>query len=421
MKSVHFLFLSPKSISYLYVVLLFIFPSFFGYMSLGTGQLVYLLFIIGYMCISLLISFPPYNLTCTYALKNIIFLFVLISLLYTLTLLVCSIRSAVSYRDFFEPIRPLIYLFCFIYPLVIIEKDIRHNEQLIFFIRFIVLGIASLDLLKFNFSLIPLISLYSPFEYNTINYIRFSGTFGFCYNYGYILLFFLAYTLLEKKQSTVNYIYILAFVSLIVLTGSRAVFLGLFMLFLIYIIFFLKKKSSSLLFLLFFVLFIPIIYNILKDMDVPLVTSTIGYIERLFFALSGEVADGSLNTRQSQLEKAYSYFMKSPLLGNGPLKENTDPIEILLGYYFSSWGILGSGAYFLLIFYFGYLAKKCFNSFSSFIRTYSKANFIWILLIPIVGMSTPITDQVRVFNFFFFIQGIQYILYYHYKNEIFSE
>lgn len=45
------------------------------------------------------------------------------------------------------------------------------------------------------------------------------------------------------------------------------------------------------------------------------------------------------------------------------------------------------------------------------IGSFSKANFIWILCSFIIGLSTPITDQIRVSQFFFLIQGIQFKLY----------
>lgn len=126
----------------------------------------------------------------------------------------------------------------------------------------------------------------------------------------------------------------------------------------------------------------------------------IQYVERLIDAIFGDGGDGSLDTRQGQLDMALSYLNQNVLLGAGPLKGSNEPIEMLIGYYLSSWGILGFMSYVILIFIFLRISFKCSYSSNFAIANFSKANFLWILTIPVVGMSSPITDQVRVFNLF---------------------
>lgn len=163
--------------------------------------------------------------------------------------------------------------------------------------------------------------------------------------------------------------------------------------------------------LLTIVLFIAI-YNLLKIVDAPIVNSTLQYVERLVEAIFGDGSDGSYDTRQNQFSLALSYFSQNYLFGIGSMKDSNEPIEMLLGYYLSSWGIVGTMVYLALIIYF---LKVAYYSFTHASLTddiaFSKANVIWLLTIPVVGMSTPITDQIRVFNLFFIIQGLQFSLY----------
>lgn len=397
-----------RSVKLFFTVILF-FPSFFGYMSLGTGQLIYLVFT-SFMLMNIMLAYGSFNANFTF---KAIVPFVILSVLYWLTLSISSIYGNISFRDYLEPFRPLIYLLYFIFPIVLFYSDVL----IVLFLRKLLFICALLDIIKFSPLFVPFLKLYSPFEFGEINYIRVAGTFGFCYNYGYILLFFFLYTLSEKIILKKKTIYLLILFVLILGTGSRSIIVTFFTSVFLYLLFFTKGFFRKILYLLLSLLFVFVLYFSLKDIDSPIIESTIGYTERLFLALFDGGSDGSLVTRQSQFDIVLDNLRQNPFIGNGPLKKISDPIEILIGYYLSSWGIIGTICYVVLILSFLFYSYKCIKLSDNFVSAFSKANFLWLLLLPIAGMSSPLVDQVRVFNIFFLIQGLQYSFYRNSKYQ----
>lgn len=95
---------------------------------------------------------------------------------------------------------------------------------------------------------------------------------------------------------------------------------------------------------------------------------------------------------------------------SGPTKDEL-PIEMQLGYYVSSWGICGLIIFIILQFcFFDSAIKGALSNKKDYLYKFSKSNAIWIISSFIVGMSTPITDQIRVFQIYFIIQGYQYAI-----------
>ena len=393
------------------LVLIVFFPSFFGYTSLGTGQLIYLMFVLLFLLIIYLLN---RRTKISSAISPVFITLYLQSFLFLLTLLFNGFHSVPIYRDYFEPFRPVIYAFFFSCPLLL---DYDKTDLILFFRKLMLLSVF-LDIIKFLPVAFPLLCLYSPFEFNSINYVRFSGSFGFCYNFGFIMLFLFAFSLLEKSTKRSKLLKSLSIALLIFFTGSRSIIAAFFFLLFVYCIVYVKGVHRKLGYIIVFCVGIAFAYLFLKSINVPFVDMIIQYVERLIDAIFGDGGDGSLDTRQGQLDMALSYLNQNVLLGAGPLKGSNEPIEMLIGYYLSSWGILGFMSYVILIFIFLRISFKCSYSSNFAIANFSKANFLWILTIPVVGMSSPITDQVRVFNLFYIIQGLKAVLYIKMSNKI---
>lgn len=398
-------FLSIKAL----LSIIIFFPSFFGYLSLGTGQIMYLAIIFSFLVILYIYS-PLKKLDNS--VRIILALFFIQITSYTLTLSISVIQGNASLRDYFEICRPFIYCSFFLCPLLI-NSDIT----IIPYIRKILIFSTILDIIKFIPIFYPILRFYSPFEFNTVNYIRFSGTFGFCYNYGFIMLFFFLYSIFNKNESQrKKMIYITLLGICILLTGSRSVIAAFFLCIGLFYIFQVSGITRKLKYISFTIILFTALYLILKEIDTPIINATLQYVERLFNTIFGEGSDASLDTRQNQLDLALSYLSQNYLLGIGSMKNVNEPIEMLFGYYLSAWGILGTLIYLSIIIYFLIIARKCFDS-PSYYSNFSKANFLWIISIPLIGMSSPITDQVRVFNIFYFIEGLQFLIYTKLQNE----
>ncbi len=398
-----------KTVLLLFLILYF--PTFWGYTSLGTGQLIYLFAII-------VLTLPFFLETKSYRfpLPTIYKLFFLWSLTYIATLAIQPfINNEIILKDFSDILRPLFYLYFFIIGYVL---GIKLEKSYFLVTSVVVLTLLSFifDILKFNESFQAITNLYAVFEYGELNYIRYSGTFGFCYNFGFVCLFGYAIALTFYSHKAITF-----FVSCIVmmLIGSRSVILAFIIVTLLY--FFVFSKISALkktIIIPIVIALIIFLYIVAVTWEIPVVSDSIKYSERLINALSGKEADGSLGTRSGQLAVAIERLLKSILFGVGPAKNNY-PIEIQLGYYLSSWGIIGTIVFVSIQLNFFVVAARGLKLKDSFISKFSTANLLWLISALIVGMSTPITDQIRVFQLYFLIQGYQYGIirpYRHYKS-----
>lgn len=395
------------SVSFRILLFLIVFtPSFFGYVSLGLGQIIYLTIVLVYLFFLYVFS-PKRKLNR--AISFFLSLFLLQSLCYLITLLFAVLNGHASYRDYFEPFRPLIYCSFFLCPLVICIND----KKIILYLRRLIVCSMIFDLIKFLPFGYLLLRFYTPFEFDSLNYLRFSSVFGFCYNFGFLALLLFFYSWFHKENAlTYRYGYVILFAIGILLTGSRSVIAAFLWAIGISYLLYVKGVGRKIRYTLWTIVLFIALYNVLKTIDAPIVTSTLQYVERLVDAMFGDGSDGSYDTRQNQFSLALSYFSQNYLFGIGSMKGSNEPIEMLLGYYLSSWGIVGTMVYLALMVYF--LKIAYYSSTHALIKddiAFSKANMIWILTIPVVGMSTPITDQVRVFNLFYIVQGLQFLLY----------
>lgn len=381
-------------------IITFVFPTFWGYLSIGIGQIMYLL--VTALASSLFII----NRRIVFPRISKIFFFLFIA--YSITLSLNMPKGLISLKDYTDIVRPFFYIYFFSIPLIV---GFRKTDlpKIIKCVVTCSLVIVVIDLLKFVVGADPIIKLYALWERDSLNYYRFAGTFCYCYNYGFIIIFCLVWLLYSKVKHYKTLVGVCAIILLA--TGSRSVYLAAF---LTIIIFFFRSKRPLIFkvsFCIIFVFSLIIIYNLIKIYEIPYLSSSVSYVENLVLALQGESNDGSLSTRTSQLNRALGILGSNPLIGGGPQKETSAPIEFQIGYYLSSWGLLGTFIFLcsMLLFYLmAYRASKCSNSQ---ISNFSKANLLWIVSSFIVGMSTPITDQIRVFHIFYLIQGMQYVLY----------
>lgn len=386
--------------------ILFLFPTCWGYLSIGQGQLFFLISTFVLVSVSLVryrgqIKFPRAAL--------MIFGTLLLYYLFSLNVNASFLgNKTISFRDYSDVLRPLFYLFYFSVPCFL---GFTASSLKSFVKSFIVLslGILLFDAIKFMPRFEPYLKLYTLFEPGTLNYIRFSGTFCFCYNYGFIILFNFALCLYGKFRY--RYFVAMAYVLLLLSVGSRSVMIACVVLVLGYYYFSSRAVWKK-------IAIIPmlfgggvLLYLLVQWVEIPIISDSVEYAERLIQALSGEAQDGSFNTRSAQLDRVLTLFNQSPIVGNGPLKEEIIPIEIQMGYYLSAWGLFGLLLFLGMMAAFFVWAHRTSRSSDPMVSTFSKANRLWILSSFFVGMSTPITDQMRVFQIFYLVQGVQYVLY----------
>lgn len=392
------------------------FPTFWGYLSPGTGQLLYTL---GTIILTLPILFKIKAIKHNMPLV-IPGLFIIWVMSYLATLAFGAFNTqghgVVTWRDFTDVVRPLFYFYFFILGYVLN----RNNYDVFFFVKVLmVLMTLSLlfDVLKFNTSLQNLMKLYTLFDAGSLNYIRYSGTFCYCYNFGFIILFVYGclLTFYRRKILTFTFCAILT-----MLIGSRSIIIAFAVVSIVYFIISPIKRYKKIISLPIMLIVISGICLAAQTWEIPVLSDSYQYAERLYLTLTGTASDGSLSSRNDQWDIALSRFIQSPLLGVGPIKGDVI-IEIQLGYYLSSWGILGTGIFLSVMFAFLIAAIKGCRIDDTAIRNFSLANILWIVSSFFVGMSTPIIDQIRVFQLFFIIQGYQLSLVFKskYKRRIF--
>ncbi len=378
------------------------FPTFWGYVSIGTGQLIYLI-------VSILGTIPVFLSLRAFKipLPDVTPLFLLWSFSYLTTLVIQPILGHhIIPKDFTDALRPVIYLYFFILGFVF-GKRLSLTKSFVNIIVILICVSLIFDIIKFFESFQLITKLYAVFEYGYLNYIRYSGTFGYCYNFGFVLIFIYCYCILSFPFK--SFIFIGGCIAML-LVGSRSV-LAAYMVVNI-ILFFTSSIPSykKILIVPIIVLFIWVMYFIGTSWEIPVISDSIQYAERLYDTISGTAVDGSYDVRSSQKDKALLRFIESPIFGVGPTKDEL-PIEMQLGYYVSSWGICGLIIFIILQFcFFDSAIKGALSNKKDYLYKFSKSNAIWIISSFIVGMSTPITDQIRVFQIYFIIQGYQYAI-----------
>lgn len=388
-----------------YIGLIILFPSFFGYLSIGTSQMIFISMCCG---AGLYILFTHSKNTYPLPLRKLMIMMLLQLICYSLTILTNSIATFghITVQDTTDLMRPMIYLLYFSIPVLL-----RYDS--ISCIKIIFIGMAIgvvFDFIKFIPSFYPIIKLYTHLDPNGLNYARFNGTFTYCYSFGFIALFLLAYSL--NACYKYRFPSIILIFTVIFLTGSRSIILGAFILIFLKILFFGGSGIDRIRSLIIIGFVVTIFYFIISSLDIPMVQSILKLLERGYDSISGEANDPSFNTRNDQIGRAMRNFYLNPLFGVGPQKGIQEPIENLMGYYISSWGLAGSLCYLIIWSFFLYNSYKCAVIQNDAIKTFSRANFLWLLLVPIGGMSAPITEGIRLAPLYYLIQGTQGVFYY---------
>lgn len=292
--------------------------------------------------------------------------------------------------DIMEILRPIIYFLSFLLPVMIFQPYVRKYglyyytdffEKIVFFSSFI-------EFFKYLDPLKQFFYLYTPFEFGSINYIRLSGFTGFAYAYAWILLICIILNAF-KTNGRVSFRFL--YYSLILIgTGSRT---GIFALFLLYFLLFLLLKRMRLR-LFFLVIFILLSVLLLYKLEIPVFVTGVDYAVRLVQTFLGNAGDGSLQSRQAQMNKALIRFYESPLFGTASNKTNNVPIENFYFHHLGTWGFLGLVLYLLWL--------SCFRIY--LVTKEKKQIFAFIIGISfVICFSSPIFDQVRIFNIFYAI------------------
>ena len=402
-------FSKHRYISYC-LIFYFICPTFWGYINVSEGQLLYNL-------LTIVISYAPLLVLRKSTIPAVpLLLFGSLFLAYCTTLSINQITSGggINPKDYTDILRPVFYIAFFSIPLFInyrprYLKDTLHTFFLIAF------GVLVLDLIKFVPAFYPVMRLYSVFQPLSLNYVRFSGTFSYCYNYGYVLIFPFVFLLLYGQHKLIK---LFLFLTIAILIGSRSVLLAFSV---VLILLFLNSDTPIIKkvgVLITAPIILMIILTILRLLEIDFIQDILDNIEKLYNALTGESDDGSLHTRNNELALALDRFFSNPLFGGGPMKNSDHVIEIQLGYYLSAWGIIGILLFLSLNAFFFINAYRCRTDSDPIISIFSRANCYWIFAAFIVGMSTPTTDQIRVFQIYYLIQGIQYSIYKYRHNVI---
>jgi hypothetical protein len=374
----------------IYLFAIFFTPSFFGYISLNLGQMIYLSI---FFSISIIFSLPFLCYGKIVNIKTSLQISLLIFICYTISTIFNFNLNKPKANDVIEIYRPLIYFFSFFFSIIILRQYVEETgalkcldciDNLIFYSSFIEF-LKYIDITK-NF-----FYMYTPFPYGSINYMRLSGFTGFAYSYAWILLIGMIFCIV-KSQGRIQFRFI--YYSLLVcLTGSRSGLLSLVVLYVFLSLSF--KEIKKQLFYLFIGL--SLLIGCLYFFDIPIVVISVDYIIGLILAFLGKGDDGSLATRSIQIMEALKRFYDSPLYGSGSNKMINPTIENFYFHHLATWGIAGLVLYFFWLYSFTfYLSSK-----------YAKKIFFLILLVScLISFSTPIFDQIRIFNIFYAIVAI---------------
>ncbi|GAB6393522.1 MAG: O-antigen ligase family protein [Treponematales bacterium] len=373
---------TKTSAAKLYLFVVFFTPSFIGYIGLNSGQLLYLLvyFVVSGCLAIRYIQRRVVNANAVLLLSLLLFLHYTASTVLNFDVLII--------RDFIEIFRPLIYYLSFLLSLMILtpfvmkhggRKCLDYMDNLVFCFSFI-------EFLKFIRPMEKLFWAYLPVPFGHINYVRFSGVTGFSYSYAWLLIVCIIYNAVKTNGKISVRVFYYSF--LLLLTGSRS---GMATLFVVYCCLFIlfKKIRIRLLALLGAAAFLV---WLLYTLEVPIVVTSVDYILRLIQAFLGKTDDGSLSTRQGQVYIALERFNESPLYGTASNKSQDKTIENFYFHHLAAWGIVGLLCYLLWLCSFRlYVSGK-----------QEKTIFALVILMSLViSFSTPIFDQVRIFNIFY--------------------
>jgi len=385
-------------------------PTFSHILGTHTGQLVYTILVV-FLEISLIIVS---KLNISYLIIKPIFISMYFTFYFACVTLF-NYQNLLSISDIIDILRPLLYLLFFLFPLVvqINEKDFK---KLFLFIVKLILVASLLDFFSFFHPLEFLLGLYRPSHYGDFNYFRFSGTFGYAYNYAFILIFFIIYYIKTNASFfTVNSFILFLLVVYSILTGSRTSIASLILIILLFYI----LQNYNIISICFKIakltFFILVTLLILNYLEFHFFEKIFDYIFRLILFSQGESADGAASTRINQLTNGLLYLTPSNMLfGIGPSKTLLPIMESMYPTYLVKWGVIGIFSYFSLLFSLYYSSKVKQGFVKDIMISYRGL----IIVIFIFGFSTSPTDQVKLYNFFYLLSGYVYLFKINYLNTV---
>ena len=372
----------------IYLCFIVLFPCFFGYLGLNTGQMLYLL-VVTLIPVFEFITDSTF-FTEIVDVKNIqyVIIFLLLCCEYFISTIMNFGINSYFLGDFIEILRPIVYLWTYISSLLVMKPVVKQKGCDYVFDLFenIVFAFSIFEFLKFFRPAFPFFALYSPFSFGSINFIRMSGTTGFAYSYAWILGICLFLNVRKHQKMNFKSVY---YILLILLTGSRTGAMSLVCVLFFIFIFYRKSRRTIIL----SAIFISALIIFLYAMNVEVVKISIDYIIRLVKALLlGKGSDGSLSTRTRQNQIAMQNFDNHMLLGIASNKAQNITIENFYFHHLRNWGILGIILYVICLFVFYFQTPK----------EYKKLIFIIIFTGLIISFSSPIFDQIRNFNIMYF-------------------
>jgi hypothetical protein len=372
----------------LYLIIILFTPSFFGYMALQNGQKIYLLiyFIFSIFFSMFYLKNKIYNILFPIAISFFI------SFHYSISTII-NYENNINFSDFYEVARPIIYCLSLLFSIIILGPFVKKIGvwECLKFIENIIFFYSFFEFLKFiNFTKYYFY-LFTPFSYNSTNYIRFFGTTGFAYNYAWLLMVCIIFNAI-RTEGKIGFRFIY-FSFLVILTGSRS---GIFTLFVLYFLLFVYIKKIRIRLLFEFIIAFLIGF-ILYGIKIPVITRSVNLFIRLINAFLGLDDDGSLMARQVQIELSLLRFNQNPIFGTASDKEKFDTIENFYFHHMAAWGSIGIIIIIIWYFSFNYLLPT---------RTTKILYFLILVISLIISFSTPLLDQVRIFNVFFAIIAI---------------
>jgi len=309
-------------------------------------------------------------------------------------------------RDFYELHRPVFYLLIFIF-MYLSFRDKNLLDKIHIPINIIFGIIVLIGMLQFFRVLPDLTMSYTKLSNHVTR--RISAPFPNPYDYGFVMIFFSIYYFMQLIEIGKKYLLFFLLASLMVLlTQSRASFIGLLTTFLVFIpvyLLFYSIKFNPLrihrryLFLIFFLLL-----TITAGLTIVLVFSDsflylIKGIEKIF---ENPIYNGVTTARweqiafiKTQLEDSFA----TVLLGNGPSKGVMDDVESIYSYFIYRYGLIGLLFGFLIpIFFTAMLSNSMAIKFRDNPQRigFLLAVTIWLIVVPIISIAGNHTEQIRV-------------------------
>ncbi len=351
--------------------------------------------------------------------KGAILFCVVVSLYYSITTIVFT--DIIIYRDIVDFFRPFIYLLVFVFGIstsrVFCLRKIYKIFYVVFFLQFF-----------FNFLIfVPgadaIVKVYRPQD-SGLNYIKFSGTFGFSYTYVFFCIFcgmwgFFKY--IDDRKRSDLFLFFFGFLA-IVLSGSRAGMLTYIILLMVVPFLSVTNNYGRRLLLKFFLFCtILIVFSAPFIVKSEFFSSLISYSVRLF-ELGFD--DPSARRRVGELLMAVEILSENFLFGLGSSKHYFNEIlgvhlESLYSYHLAKWGLIGFVFYVFHIYLIAKISAVAarITSLNPVERSLCASLVVTCVSIFILGFSISPTDSYIGPLWFYFAVGLGFGVYLHSKRR----